>query len=69
MWGDLKTVFEIYPDPKNNPLGPQKAKNHLKIKPKSKVEIEEIIENKDCSTTLVDHKTVVNSTPTPKIVH
>ena len=66
MWGDPKTVFELYPDPKNNPLGPQKARNGLKIKLKSKVRIEEIIENKDCSTTLVDHKTVLKLYPDPK---
>ena len=26
IWGDPKTVFEPYPNPKNSPLGPQKSK-------------------------------------------
>ena len=25
-WVDPKTVLELYPDPKNSPLGPQKSK-------------------------------------------
>ena len=30
---DPKTAFKTYPNPKNSPLGPQKAKNDPKIRP------------------------------------
>ena len=53
-----KNSFQIYLDPKNSPLGPQKVKSDPKIKSKSKVKVEENIENKICSTTQVDPKTV-----------
>ena len=46
-----QTVFKPYPNPKNNPLGPQKLKNDPKIKSKSKVRIERNIENESYSTT------------------
>ena len=36
--------FEPYSDPKNSRLGPQKVKNDLKIKSKSKLRIEENID-------------------------
>ena len=51
---------------KNSPMGPQKEKNDPKIKYKSKVRIEETIENKSCSTTWVDPKTVLELYPDPK---
>ena len=35
-----KNSFEPFPNPQNSPLGPQKVKNDLKIKSKSKVRIE-----------------------------
>ena len=41
---DPKIVIEPFPNPKNSPLGPQKVKNHPKIKSKSKVRIERNIE-------------------------
>ena len=50
----MRTVFEPYPEPKNNPLGPKKVK---KTTPKlnqiqnSKVNIKRIIENESLSTT------------------
>ena len=46
-----QTVFEPCLDPKNSPLRSQKVNNYPKIKSISKVRIEEIIENKICSTT------------------
>ena len=46
-----KQILNPSPDPKNNPLGPEKVKNDPKFKSKSKVRIKEAIENKDCSTT------------------
>ena len=30
-WVDIKTVIELYPDPKKSPLGPQKDKNNPKL--------------------------------------
>ena len=52
--------------PKNTQLGPQKVKNDPKIQSKSKVWIEGTsIENKSCSTTRVDPKTVL-TLPQPK---
>ena len=62
----LKTVFEPYPDPKNNPLGPQKVKNYPKIESKSNVRIQRNIENESCSTTWVDPKRIVEPHPNPK---
>ena len=43
---NAKTVFESYPDPKNSPSGPQNVKIDSKIRSKSKVRVEETIENK-----------------------
>ena len=43
-WVDPKTVFQLYNDSKNNPLGPQKVKNNPKIKSKEKFRIEGTIE-------------------------
>ena len=48
---DPKTVFEPYPNPKNSPLGPKKAKNDPKIKSKSNVRIDGNILNESCSAT------------------
>ena len=60
-WIEPKTVFEHYPDPTPTirPLGPKKVKNDPKIKSKSKVRIDENIENKSSSTTWVNPKTVL----------
>ena len=58
--------MEPPPNPKNSPLGPQKVKNDPKIKLKSKVRIEETIENKSYSTTWVDPKTVLKLYLNPK---
>ena len=44
----------------------KEVKNYSKIKLKSKVRIEGILENKSCSTTWVDPKTVFESLPDPK---
>ena len=55
--------FEPNPDPKNSPLGPQKVKNDPKIKSKSKVRIQEDIENKSCSATWGDSQTVFEPPP------
>ena len=52
--------------PQKSPLGPQKVKNDTKIKSKSKVRIEENLENKSCSTTWVDPKIVFDPYPDPK---
>ena len=65
MLGDLKTVFEPYPNPKNGSSGPQKVKNDPKIKSKSNVRIEGNIENEICSITRVDRKTVFKPYPNP----
>ena len=54
IWVDPKTVLEPYHDPKNSPLEPQKVKNDPKIKSKSDIRIEKYIENKSCSTTVVE---------------
>ena len=61
-----KNTFWTYPNPKNNPLVPQKVKNCPKIKSKLKVWIEGTIENKCCSTKWVDPKTVFEPYPDPK---
>ena len=66
MWVDPKTFFELYPDPKNSPLEPQKVQNDPKIKSKTKVRIEETIKNRSCSNTWVDSKTVFEPHPDPK---
>ena len=52
-----------YPDPKNSPVGPQKVKNDPRTKSKSKVTIEENIENEKFFTTLVDPKTFFEPYP------
>ena len=54
------------PQPKNSPLGPKKVKSDHKIKSKSKVRIKENIENKSCSNTWVNPKTVFELYPDPK---
>ena len=59
-------MFEPFPNPKNNPLGPQKVKNDPKIKQKSNVRIERNKENESCSTTWVDSRKVVETYPNPK---
>ena len=51
---------------KNQPIRAQKVTNDPKIKWKSKVTIEENIENKSCSTTWEDPKTVFELYPEPK---
>ena len=61
-----KTVFEPYTDPKNCPFRQKKVKTDSKIKSKSKVIIEENVENKSLSTTWVDHKTYFQPYPDPK---
>ena len=43
---DPKTVFELFPNPKISPLGPQKVKNDPKNKSKSKVRIDENKKNR-----------------------
>ena len=48
---DPKTVFELYIEPKNSPLGSKKFKDDPKIKSKSKVRIEGNIENESCLST------------------
>ena len=58
--------FKSYLNPKNSPVRPQKVKNDLKIMSKSKVEFEENIENRSCSTILLDPKTVFEPYPNPK---
>ena len=63
---DSKTDLEHYTDPNNNPLGHQKVKNDPRIKSKSKVRIEENIENKRCSTTRIEPKTGFKPYPNPK---
>ena len=67
IWGDSKKVFEPYPDPKNSPLGPQKVKNHPKIKSKSKVRIEGTIKNRKNSNTGVDPENFLYPGWTPKL--
>ena len=54
------------PTPKISPLGPKKVRNDPKIKLSSKFTIEENIENKSFSNTLVDPKTVFELYPNPK---
>ena len=49
-WVDSKTAFEPYTDPKNSPFGPKKVKKLPKFKSKSKVELEEQMENENFST-------------------
>ena len=66
MWVNPKTVSEPYPDPPKNKLGLQKVKSDFKIKSKSKVRSERIIENESCSSTWVDPKTVFKPYHNPK---
>ena len=61
-----KTVYELFPDPKNSLLMPQKIKIDPKIKSKSNVRIARNKENESYSTTWVDPKTVFKSYPNPK---
>ena len=51
--------------PPNQPLGPYKTKDP-KMKSNSNVRIQRIIENKSCSTTGVDPKTVVKPYSDPQ---
>ena len=53
--------------PKNNPLDPPKAKNNPKIRSKSKVRIEESIENKSCSAIQIEPKNILQCSTIPKI--
>ena len=52
--------------PQKYPISALKSKNDPKVKSKSKVRIEGTIENKSCSTTWVDPKTVFEPYPDPK---
>ena len=61
-----KNSFWTLPNPKNSPLVPQKVKKDPKIKTKSKVGIEEIIENENCLTTCVQPTTVFEPYSHPK---
>ena len=56
---DPKTAFEPYPNPKNSPLGPQKAKNDPKIMSTTNVRIQGNVENKSYSAIQVDPKNVL----------
>ena len=67
IWVNPKIVFELYPNLKNSPLGPQKVKNNPKIKYKTNIRIDGNIQNENCSTTSVDHKTVFELFLNPKI--
>ena len=58
--------FEPYPDPKNSPLGPWKVKNDPNFKQKSRVKINETLENNRCLTTGVQHEKVFESYPDTK---
>ena len=57
--------FEPHIEPKNSLLGPKKDKNDPKII-KSKVRIEENIENRSCLTTLVASNKDFEPYPDPK---
>ena len=46
---DPKTAFDSYTNPKNSPLGPQKAKNYPKIRSTINVRIQGSIENESYS--------------------
>ena len=61
-----KNSFWTLPNPKNSPLVPQKVKKDHKIKTKSKVGIEEIIENENCLTICVQPTTVFEPYPDTK---
>ena len=61
-----KRVFELFLNPKNIPIGPQKVKNDPKIKSKLNIRIERNKDNKSCSTIWVDLKTVVEPYSNPK---
>ena len=52
--------------PQNQHIRAKKGRNDPKIELKSKFTIEESIENKSCSTKLVDHKTVFELYTNPK---
>ena len=52
-----------YDQSKNSPLGSQQYKIDPKTKSKSKVRIEGNLENKSCSTTQVDPKTILTISP------
>ena len=61
-----QNIFWTLPWPDHSPLRPKKRKNGPKIKSNSNVRIEGIIENKSCSITWVDRKTVFEPYPEPK---
>ena len=58
--------FRALPQPQKKPIRAHKAKNHPKIRSKSKVIIHGNIENKRYSTIWVDHKIVLKLYPNPK---
>ena len=62
-------MFEPYFNAKNSPLRLQKVTNAPQIKSKSKVELEENLENKRCLAIYVQPKTVFEPYPNPKIAH
>ena len=66
IWVHPKTAFEPYHNPKNSPLGPQKAKNYPKIRSTLKVRIQGSIGNKSYSAVWVDPRNVFEPYPNPK---
>ena len=69
-WLDPKTVLELYPDPKNSPLGLRKVKNvHRNSKLHDRAEIEPNSEKKVISLYEETQKQFLNPFPTPKIAH
>ena len=62
----LSFVYILIFQPQKLPIRAPKSKKDPKIKWKSKVRIEETTENKSCSTTWIDPKTVFEHYPDPK---
>ena len=60
-----QNIFELFPNPKNSPLGPKKVKNDPKIKSKSIIRMEGSKENKSLSRP----QNNLNLTPTIKIAY
>ena len=64
-----KKIFRTLPQSKNSPLEPRKVKGDPKITSKSKVRIEENIENKVVQLHEYTYNQFLNPTLTQKIAH
>ena len=69
LWGDPKTVFESYPNPKNSPLWSQKLKNDPKISQNQMSKLKGTKKMKVVQLNEQTPKQHLNPNQTPKIAH